>query len=153
MAGVLTPRPAVSASVRVAASSWPAAIRAAGQGLVDQGAAEARYVERCVAQVEEVGPYIVVAPGIALAHARPEDGALALGISVAVLDRPVAFGHAANDPVDVVLAFCSPDRDSHVGLLSALARRLAAGLADRLRAAPDGPAAAKVLLLEVIGHG
>ena len=152
MARDLTTAPATSASVGVAARSWPEAIRAAGHGLVEQGAADDRYVERCVTQVEADGPYIVVAPGIALAHARPEDGARALGVSVAVLAHPVPFGHAVNDPVDVVFAFCSPDRDSHVGLLSALARQLAAGLADRLRAAPDDEAAARILT-EVIGHG
>ncbi|HVW34163.1 MAG TPA: PTS sugar transporter subunit IIA [Acidimicrobiia bacterium] len=158
MVGELTIGPAphlgtaVSARVRVPAGSWPAAVRAAGRGLVETGAAEGRYVERCVAQVEADGPYIVVAPGIALAHARPEDGAAGLGVSVAVLDRPVAFGHAVNDPVDVVFAFCSPDRDSHVGLLSALARQLTAGLAERLRVAPDDGRATE-LLQEAIGHG
>lgn len=135
----------MSARVRVAADSWPAAVRAAGQGLVDTGVAEERYAERCVAQVRQEGPYIVVAPGIALAHARPEDGALALGVSVAVLQSPVSFGHPVNDPVDVVFAFCSPDRDSHVGLLGSLARQLVSGLADRLRAAPDDEAAAGLL--------
>jgi len=152
MARGLTTKPTVSAAVRVTAASWPAAIRAAGRGLVEQGAAEDRYVERCVAQVESDGPYIVVAPGIALAHARPEDGARALGLSVAVLDHPVPFGHPVNDPVDVVFAFCSPDRDAHVGLLSALARQLVSGLAARLRAAGDDAAAAR-LLTEVMGDG
>jgi PTS system ascorbate-specific IIA component len=152
MAGDLKTQPAVSATVRAAASSWPAAIRAAGQGLIELGAADGRYVERCVAQVESDGPYIVVAPGIALAHARPEDGAHAVGISAAVLDHPVEFGHPVNDPVDLVFAFCSPDRDAHVGLLAALARKLASGLADRLRAAPDDDAATTILS-EVIGDG
>ena len=149
---LITSPTAVSASVRVTADSWPAAIRAAGHGLVEQGAADEHYVERCVTQVQADGPYIVVAPGIALAHARPEDGARGLGVSVAVLAHPLSFGHPANDPVDVVFAFCSPDRDSHIGLLSALARQLTAGLADRLRAAPDDEAAARILT-EVIGHG
>jgi PTS system ascorbate-specific IIA component len=138
--------------VRVPAASWPAAVRAAGRELVSLGAADEHYVERCVAHVEADGPYIVVAPGIALAHARPEDGAIALGVAVAVLDRPVEFGHPANDPVDIVFAFCSPDRDAHVGLLSALARQLAAGLADRLRSAADGTTAAR-FLSEVITNG
>jgi ascorbate PTS system EIIA or EIIAB component len=152
MAGDLKTKPTVSATVRVTVGSWPAAVRAAGRGLVETEAADGRYVDRCVAQVESDGPYIVVAPGIALAHARPEDGARALALSVAVLDRPVAFGHPTNDPVDVVFAFCSPDRDSHVGLLSALARQLASGLAARLRAADDDASAAR-LLQEVIGDG
>ena len=152
MAGGLITGPAISASVGIAARTWPAAMGAAGRGLVRLGAAEPRYVQRCITLVEEQGPYIVVAPGIALAHARPEDGALTLGLSVAVLAEPVVFGHPANDPVDVVFAFCSPDRDAHVGLLSALARHLASGLADRLRAAATGEAATQILE-EVLDHG
>lgn len=121
----------------VAAEDWRAAVRAASQLLVDAGAAEPRYVDRCIATVEELGPYMVVAPGVALAHARPEDGAVALGLSAVTLREPVKFGHAENDPVDVVFAFGSPDRDQHVGLLGALARRLTEGLADDLRKAGD----------------
>jgi PTS system ascorbate-specific IIA component len=129
----------------VAADDWREAVRAACRLLVDAGAAEPRYVDRCIATVEELGPYMVVAPGVALAHARPEDGAVALGISVATLRRPVEFGHAENDPVDVVFAFGSPDRDQHVGLLGALARRLTEGLADDLRKAPDEDAARRLM--------
>jgi ascorbate PTS system EIIA or EIIAB component len=121
----------------VRAEDWRAAVRAASQLLVDAGAAEPRYVDRCIATVEELGPYMVVAPGVALAHARPEDGAVALGLSAVTLREPVEFGHAENDPVDVVFAFGSPDRDQHVGLLGALARRLTEGLADDLRKAGD----------------
>jgi PTS system ascorbate-specific IIA component len=129
----------------VTANDWRAAVREASQLLVDGGAAEPRYVDRCIATVEELGPYMVVAPGVALAHARPEDGAVALGITVATLREPVEFGHAENDPVDVVFAFGSPDRDQHVGLLGALARRLTEGLADDLRKAPDEAAAARLM--------
>lgn len=126
-----------AARFRVAADDWRAAVRAACEPLVDAGAAEPRYVDRCIATVEELGPYMVVAPGVALAHARPEDGALALGLAVATLQNAVEFGHEENDPVDVVFAFGSPDRDKHVGLLGALARKLIAGLADDLRNATD----------------
>ncbi|MEX2554999.1 MAG: PTS sugar transporter subunit IIA [Actinomycetota bacterium] len=141
---------AVAARVRVDVSGWRDGIRAACHPLVDAGAFEQRYEDRCVAIVEEQGPYIVLAPGIALAHARPEDGVRRLGLGVAVLQNPVAFGHAVNDPVDLVLAFGSPDRGSHVGLLSALAGALLAGLAGRLREAPSD-AAARELLEGVIG--
>jgi len=132
----------------VRAEDWRAAVRAASQLLVDAGAAEPRYVDRCIATVEELGPYMVVAPGVALAHARPEDGALALGLSAITLREPVEFGHAENDPVDVVFAFGSPDRDQHVGLLGALARRLTEGLADDLRKASD-ESEARTLIEEV----
>jgi ascorbate PTS system EIIA or EIIAB component len=123
------------ASVRIRVGDWRAAVRAACQPLVDAGAVEPRYADRCVEMVEEHGPYVVIAPGLALAHARPEDGVSRLSLAVATLAQPVPFGHPDNDPVDLVLAFGSPDDQQHVGMLSALARRLMAGLDAKLRAA------------------
>lgn len=117
-------RPVTGARTGVEVGDWQEAIRTACQPLVDDGAVEPRYPERCIAMVEEHGPYIVLAPGIALAHARPEDGVRAMGVSAVTLRTPVAFGHPDNDPVDLVFAFGSPDREQHVGLLSALARRM-----------------------------
>ena len=145
-------RPVTGARTAVAAADWREAIRAACAPLVEQGAATATYPDRCVATVEEHGPYIVLAPGIALAHARPDDGATALGVAAVTLAEPVAFGHDDNDPVDVVFAFGSPDTHQHVGLLSSLAGALERGLADRLRAADDD-AAARSLLVEATTEG
>jgi ascorbate PTS system EIIA or EIIAB component len=135
MDGRVTLDVALTARTGVEVPDWRAAIRAACHPLVEARAFEQRYEDACVASIETQGPYIVLAPGIALAHARPEDGVATLGLGVAVLAIPVFFGHPENDPVDIVLAFGSPDKNAHVGLLSALARRLADGLGDRLRAA------------------
>ncbi len=138
-------KPVLGAAVHVQAGGWQEAIEASCQPLLEAGAIEDRYVERCVAIVTEHGPYIVVAPGIALAHARPEDGVSLLGLSVASLAAPVEFGHEQNDPVDVVFAFSSPDRDQHVQLLSTLARAIVAGLDERVRQATNTAEARSVL--------
>lgn len=119
------PRNAVRASVPC--DDWREAVRAAGRLLVETGAATDRYVEAIVGAVEELGPYIVLAPGIAIAHARPEDGAIAVGFSLVRLAEPVAFGSAANDPVDLVFAFGSPDKDQHISALSTLADFIESG--------------------------
>ena len=141
--------PTVGARVHVTAGDWAEAVHAAAQLLVDTGAATPGYADRCVQIVREQGPYIVALPGVALAHARPEDGARSVGLTAVTLTVPVRFGHAANDPVDVVLAFASPDHDAHAGMLSALAHRLGEGFDEQLRAATsDGDAVA--LLNEVI---
>ena len=146
------PEAALAAVARRTVGDWRAAVRLACGLLEEQTAVTSTYVERCIAMVEEHGPYIVLAPGIALAHARPEDGVTRLGVSVATLAEPVRFGHEDNDPVDVVFAFGSPDKEQHVGLLSTLARHLHAGLADRLREAEDD-ATARSLLQEVVSDG
>jgi ascorbate PTS system EIIA or EIIAB component len=143
--------PVLAADVAVKAASWQEAIRASCQLLLAAGAVAERYVERCVEIVTEQGPYIVVAPGIALAHARPEDGARMLGLAVATLAEPVRFGHADNDPVDVVFAFSSPDRERHVTLLGLLSRAIAGGLDERIRTASDATAARGTLEEVVTG--
>lgn len=104
-----------------AATTWQQAIRAAGQPLVDDGIAKATYTEAMVEAVERLGPYIVLAPGVAIGHSRPEDGALELGFSLVRLARPVEFGSKNNDPVDLVFAFASPDDKTHLAALGALA--------------------------------
>ncbi|HEY9089420.1 MAG TPA: PTS sugar transporter subunit IIA, partial [Anaerolineaceae bacterium] len=58
------------------AADWRAAVRAAGDLLVQTGGVEPRYVDAMLRAAEELGPYIVLAPGLALPHARPQDGAL-----------------------------------------------------------------------------
>lgn len=141
--------PVLGADVGLTAGSWQEAVRASCRLLLAGGAVEERYVERCVEIVDEQGPYIVIAPGIALAHARPEDGACALGLAVTTLSEPVEFGHPENDPVDVVFAFSSPDREQHVALLGLLARAIAGGLDERMRAVADATAA-KSALEEVV---
>lgn len=142
-------RAIAAAEVDVRAADWVAAVRRAAAVLIRNGAATPAYARQCVSLVRRHGPYIVVAPGIALAHAEPEHGALELALAVIRLREPVSFGHPSNDPVDLVFAFASPTRDAHVGLLAALARHLAHGLADDLRLAPTDDAAT-ALLQEVI---
>lgn len=123
--GAAFPADAVRSGVPCA--DWREAVRAAGELLVATGAATDRYVDAIVRAVDELGPYIVLAPGIALAHARPEDGGTAVGFSLVKLADPVEFGAAENDPVDLVFAFATPDKEQHVTALSALADFLESG--------------------------
>lgn len=103
---------------------WQGAVRQGGRLLVEGGKCEERYVDAMVDAVREMGPYMVLAPGLALAHARPEDGVLELGLSVITLATPVDFGSEANDPVSLVISFGGVDKESHIGMLQALARFL-----------------------------
>lgn len=104
---------------------WRAAVRAAGDALVDCGATTTAYTDEMIATVEQLGPYIVIAPGIALAHSRPSPAVLRAGISLVTLAQPVDFGHRQNDPVQLVVGLAAPDDDGHVTALATLAEFLA----------------------------
>jgi PTS system ascorbate-specific IIA component len=107
------------------ARDWRAAVRAAGQALVACGATTAAYTDEMIATVEQLGPYIVIAPGIALAHSRPSPAVLRAGISLVTLANPVEFGHRQNDPVRLVVGLAAPDDEGHVTALATLAEFLA----------------------------
>ena len=147
------PAAAVGAGTGLTAADWREAVQAAATILVELGAAAEGYPAACVRVVERDGPYIVLTKGLALVHARPEDGGLGVGVAAARLAEPVEFGHPDNDPVDLLLAFCTPDADAHVASLSTLARALSAGLADRLRAAPGRAEMAAELERALAGEG
>lgn len=100
--------------VDVEAEDWQAAVRAAGQLMVADKAVEERFIDAMIRVVKEFGPYIVVAPGIALPHARPEDGVIQAGISVIRLKTPVNFGNKDNDPVYLVVALAAIDHTQHI---------------------------------------
>jgi mannitol/fructose-specific phosphotransferase system IIA component (Ntr-type) len=107
--------------LQVEAADWEAAVRAGGQLLLDQEICDARYIDAMVQAVRDMGPYMVLAPGISLAHARPEDGMLKVGMSIINLAAPVEFGNEANDPVYLVISFGGVDHESHVEMLRTLA--------------------------------
>lgn len=106
--------------LHVEATDWQDAIRQGAYPLLRQGTIEERYIEEIINKVSSYGPYIVIAPGIALSHARPEDGAIALSLGLITLKTPVTFGSATNDPVSIVITFSAPDSDAHLSMLAQL---------------------------------
>ena len=108
-------------AVDVEVKDWQEAIRAAGKLMVDNGAVEERFPDAMIRVAKEFGPYIVVAPGIALPHARPEDGVIKASIAVLRLKTPVNFGNKDNDPVYLVVALAAIDNKGHIEGLSELA--------------------------------
>lgn len=112
-------------SVDKPASNATDAIQAAGQALCLSGACSPEYVQAMVANYQEFGPYFVIAPGLALPHARPEQGAIKARISVVRLREPVVFNHAENDPVQVVLGLSATSSDAHIRLIQHIVTLLA----------------------------
>ncbi|MCS5721973.1 PTS sugar transporter subunit IIA [Herbiconiux sp. CPCC 203407] len=115
------PLPDTAIALRVEAEDWRAAVRSVGSALEASGCTDASYSERMIALVEEYGPYIVIAPGLAMAHARPGPDVHASGLAVVTLATPMPFGHAHNDPVSVVIGLAATEADSHVASVAALA--------------------------------
>ncbi len=110
-----------SIAVQAVCADWRAAVELAGNLLVESGRTKPDYTRSMISAIEELGPYIVIAPGVALAHARPSDSVLSTGMSLVTLAKPVSFGNLANDPVSLVFALAAADHDSHIELLQGFA--------------------------------
>lgn len=124
------------------ADDWETAVRMAGGLLQKAGAVDARYIDGMVTCIKKLGPYSVVAPGIAMPHARPEDGARRVAASFLRLEQPVDFGtDGQHIPVDILIAFSAVDTVQHLELLRDLWHLLMQdSAAKELRKIPDAKA-------------
>ncbi|MGX6428594.1 PTS sugar transporter subunit IIA [Levilactobacillus yonginensis] len=103
--------------LKVHADDWEDAIRVAAQPLVDSDNITDGYVNAMIQSVKKLGPYIVIAPGLALGHARPSAAVHRTGFAIATLRDPVKFGNKDNDPVDLVVILASVSDTDHLALL------------------------------------
>ena len=116
--------PAERIKINATVNSPEDAIRLVGKMMVDSGAVEPRYVDGMLNMSRQLGPYIVIAPGVALPHARPEDGVLKPCLALATLDPPATFGNPNYDPVRLVFAIGAVDAYQHIDALRSFATLL-----------------------------
>ena len=101
--------------LNVDASDWRDSMVKSGQLLVDSDYITKDYIDLTIKCVEENGPYIVIIPGLALSHSRPDVSVNKTGLSLITLSKPVCFD-CDNDPVDIVLTLAATDDTSHLQL-------------------------------------
>lgn len=95
------------------ASTWQEAIKLAIDPLIESGAVEPRYYDTIIKCINEMGPYIILAPGLAMPHARPEDGVNRTAFSLITLSQPIFFD-GEEEPVDVLFALAGSNSDEHM---------------------------------------
>ena len=102
-------------------SDWKQAIRLSAQPLLAKETITEEYVEAIFKSHQELGPYYVLAPGLAMPHARPEQGAIKNGLSLLHIKQGVSFNAEENDPIYVVIMLCALSGDEHINMITALA--------------------------------
>ncbi|ROP62929.1 PTS system IIA component (L-Asc family) [Enterobacter sp. BIGb0383] len=107
---------------RESVENWQQALDLCAVPLLEAGVITPEYVTAIVRQHQQLGPYYVLAPGLAMPHARPEDGAKGIGLSLLKLRDGVAFGSEEGDPVDVIIMLAAPDKHGHIDTIAALAK-------------------------------
>ncbi len=105
--------------------SWEEAIKVASLGLLKEGFIKQSYVDAMISSVKEYGPYIVIAPNIAMPHARPEAGSNKVGFAVTLCEKPVSFSDAPEHQARLMVTLSCVNADTHLKMLQALVGVLA----------------------------
>lgn len=105
--------------LKVPAENWIDAMKSSGQLLVDSNFIKKEYIDATLDTVKKYGPYIVIAPGIALSHSRPSENVIKTGVSLITLSNPICF-NSENDPVDIVITLAAINDNDHLGILQHL---------------------------------
>ncbi|MDD3277330.1 MAG: PTS sugar transporter subunit IIA [Lachnospiraceae bacterium] len=99
-------------------SDWKDAIRQVAQPLLEKGCIQESYIDAMIQNVIENGNYIIIMPGFAMPHARPEFGALGNGMSVLKVKEPVMF--PGDQEVTVLVSFSGVNPEEHLEMISKL---------------------------------
>lgn len=103
-------------------SCWQEAIKVAAIPLKENGFIKEEYISAMVENVVKNGPYIVIMPGIAIPHSRPEHGVLKTGVSLLKLSKSVKFPEDRD--VELIIVLAANDSEMHLQLISGLTNLL-----------------------------
>ncbi|APP08790.1 MULTISPECIES: PTS sugar transporter subunit IIA [Vibrio] len=102
-----------SIKLQAQASNWREAIKIGTDMLIASGAIQPSYHDAIISSVEELGPYICIAPNLALPHARPENGVIRTAFALVTLEEPIYF-EGEDEPVDVLITLAGSSSDEHM---------------------------------------
>ena len=94
-------------ALQAEAQNWQEAVKLGTDMLERVGAISPAYYQAICRSMEELGPYFLLGPGLAMPHARPEAGVLQDSYALVTLKTPVHFGDSDNDPIDILLTMAA----------------------------------------------
>lgn len=100
------------------ASDWETAVREAAGILLKEGYVTPHYIDAMVDNIKKHGDYVVILPGFAMPHARPEEGANRTGYAMLKLEHPVVFPEGSE--ISVILALAASDPEAHLDAIAEL---------------------------------
>ena len=99
--------------------SWEKAIEVGAFPLVKDKKIKFNYIENMIKNIEELGPYIILIPGVAMPHARPDENVLESSISLLKVNQGVKFSENT-DKVYLMFCLAAKDSSSHIEIIEKL---------------------------------
>ncbi len=104
--------------------NWQDAIKSSSKGLLEGGYIKESYLQAMIDCVVDYGPYIVIAPNVAMPHARPETGSVKPGFSIMICKEPVVFSKEDDLTARLFVTLSCVSSDTHIKMIQALANIL-----------------------------
>lgn len=99
--------------------SWEKAIEVGAFPLVKDKKIKFNYIENMIKNIEKLGPYIILIPGVAMPHARPDENVLESSISLLKVNEGVKFSENT-DKVYLMFCLAAKDSSSHIEIIEKL---------------------------------
>ncbi|MFT8319975.1 MAG: BglG family transcription antiterminator [Bacillus sp. (in: firmicutes)] len=103
-----------------ASLTWEEAIELAAKPLEEQKYITSGYTKAMIDRVKELGAFIHIGKGIAIPHARPEDGVQELGMSLLRVKKPVLLLDKEEHAIEIFICLAAIDNHLHLKALSEL---------------------------------
>lgn len=101
-------------------SNWQEAISKSAKALLNADYITENYIKAMIDSVNENGPYICIAPDIAMPHARPEAGSKKVGFSLLRLNKSVAFSDNPLHQPRLLITLSCKESDMHIKMLQSI---------------------------------
>lgn len=115
----------------VDATDWEEAIIKSVALLQKNGHVNDEYAFKVINDLKEHGPYILISPGLAIPHTRPENGALGVGVSLITFKKPIYFSDNET-PVKVMISFSATDSIKHLEIIKMIVNFVELGLIEKI---------------------
>jgi len=99
--------------------NWEEAIHLASMPLLEKNNIQKKYVDAMIDGIKELGPYIILIPGVAMPHSRPENGVNDTSMALLKIEEGVSFSPTKED-VKLVFILAAKDNSSHMDALVGL---------------------------------
>lgn len=104
--------------------NWQSAIKLVAEPLREKHKIDKCYVNAMIQKVNHYGPFIHIGNGVALPHARPEEGVNELGMSLLKINQPVLLCNNQNHPINLFICLAAIDNENHLRALASLTKIL-----------------------------
>ncbi|WP_425379739.1 PTS sugar transporter subunit IIA [Spiroplasma endosymbiont of Stenodema calcarata] len=104
---------------------WEEAIKVGSNLLIENNYVQNDFPTKIIKITNDLGPYYILAPKLALLHIMPDSTILKTGISFTYFKIPVAFQEEKKYHIKYCLALSAEDNFSHIELLQQIAKLFA----------------------------